>query len=85
MDLTQEFFARLLEHHWIARADRGRFRSFLLTAMKRLLGNAWAKEQTLKRGGGVRLVPLQLDTAETRYSREPAAAEALARQHRLQP
>ena len=73
-DLTQEFFARLLEHHWIARADRelGRFRSFLLTAMKRFLANEWAKAQTLKRGGGVRLVPLQLDAAETRYSREPA-------------
>ena len=73
-DFTQEFFARLLEHHWLARADRdrGRFRSFLLTAMKRFLANEWAKAKTLKRGGGVRLVPLQLDTAETRYSREPA-------------
>jgi RNA polymerase sigma-70 factor (ECF subfamily) len=73
-DLTQEFFARLLEHHWIARADRelGRFRSFLLTAMKRFLAKEWAKEQTLKRGGGVRPVPLRFDTAETRYCREPA-------------
>ena len=73
-DLTQEFFARLLEHHWIGRADRdrGRFRSFLLTAMKRFLANEWAKEQTLKRGGGMRPVPLRFDTAETRYGREPA-------------
>ncbi len=39
-DLTQEFFAQLLEHNWIAHADRhkGRFRSFLLMAVKRFLG-----------------------------------------------
>ncbi|MHB1037845.1 MAG: RNA polymerase sigma factor [Pirellulales bacterium] len=73
-DLTQEFFARLLEHNWIAHADRhkGRFRSFLLMAMKRFLAKEWDKVKTLKRGGQVRLVPLQWDTAETRYTREPA-------------
>jgi RNA polymerase sigma-70 factor (ECF subfamily) len=73
-DLTQEFFARLLEHNWIAHANRhkGRFRSFLLMAMKRFLSKEWDKVKTLKRGGQVRLVPLQLDTAETRYTREPA-------------
>ena len=73
-DLTQEFFARLLEHNWIARADRhkGRFRSFLLIAMKRFLAKEWDKAKTLKRGGHVRLVPLEFDTAETRYSHEPA-------------
>jgi len=73
-DLTQEFFVRLLDHNWIAHADRyrGRFRSFLLMAMKRFLAKEWDKGKTLKRGGQVRLVPLQLDTAETRYTREPA-------------
>jgi RNA polymerase sigma-70 factor (ECF subfamily) len=73
-DLTQEFFSRLLEHNWIARAyrHRGRFRSFLLMAMKRFLAKEWDKVKTLKRGGRARLVPLQLDTAETRYSQEPA-------------
>ena len=73
-DLTQEFFARLLEHNWIAHADRhkGRFRSFLLMAMKRFLAKEWDKVRTLKRGGQVRFVPLQLDTAETRYTRELA-------------
>ena len=72
-DLTQEFFARLLEHNWIAHADRhkGRFRSFLLIAMKRFLANEWDKVTTLKRGGQVRFVPFQSDTAETRYTREP--------------
>lgn len=73
-DLTQEFFARLLEHHWIAHADRhkGKFRSFLLMAMKRFLAKEWDRAKRLKRGGGVRLVPFQLDTAETRYCREPS-------------
>jgi RNA polymerase sigma-70 factor (ECF subfamily) len=73
-DLTQEFFARLLEHNWIAHADqhKGRFRSFLLMAMKRFLAKEWDKAKTLKRGRQVRFVPLQLDTAESRYTREPA-------------
>jgi len=72
-DLTQEFFAQLLEHHWVARADRhkGRFRSFLLMAMKRFLANEWDKVKAVKRGGRVRRVPLPLDAAETRYTREP--------------
>ncbi len=73
-DLTQEFFAHLLEHHWIARADRhkGRFRSFLLMAMNRFLANEWDKVKAVKRGGRVRRVSLPLDTAETRYTQEPA-------------
>ena len=75
-DLTQEFFARLLEKHWLARADRekGKFRSFLLMAMKRFLANEWDKAQAIKRGGHIRLVPFQFGTAETRYSQEPAGA-----------
>lgn len=73
-DLTQEFFARLLEHNWIARADqrKGRFRSFLLMVMKRFLAKEWERAKALKRGGAVRLVPLPLDTAESRYCKEPA-------------
>jgi len=72
-DLTQEFFSQLLEHHWVARADRhkGRFRSFLLMAMKRFLANEWDKVKTRKRGGRAQLVPLPLDAAETRYTQEP--------------
>ncbi|ODS64513.1 MULTISPECIES: sigma-70 family RNA polymerase sigma factor [unclassified Arenimonas] len=55
-DLTQEFFARLLERRWDARADpaRGRFRSFLLTALKRFLLDQRDAARTLKRGGGSR-------------------------------
>jgi len=73
-DLTQEFFARVLEHQWLARADqaKGRFRTFLLTAMERFLANEWDKVRALKRGGGQKNVPIQLDAAETRYGVEPA-------------
>ena len=73
-DLTQEFFARVLEHQWLGRADqaKGRFRTFLLTAMERFLANEWDKARRLKRGGGRACVSLQLDTAETRYGVEPA-------------
>lgn len=73
-DLTQEFFARLLERQWLARADRacGRFRTFLLVALERFLANEWDRARAQKRGGGVPTLPLQWDTAETRYGREPA-------------
>ena len=73
-DLTQEFFARLLEGQWLAQADRerGRFRSFLLTAMKHFLANEWHKARTQKRGGGHFIVSLNDDSAETRFLREPA-------------
>jgi RNA polymerase sigma-70 factor (ECF subfamily) len=73
-DLTQEFFARFLEHRWVGDADRekGRFRTFLLSAMNHFLANEWDKARAQKRGGGVPLLPLEIDTAETRYVREPA-------------
>ena len=73
-DLTQEFFARFLEQQWVGNADRakGRFRTFLLSAMNHFLANEWDKARAQKRGGGVPLLPLQFDAAETRYVREPA-------------
>jgi RNA polymerase sigma factor (sigma-70 family) len=73
-DLTQEFFARLLKGNWVERADqqRGKFRSFLLTAMSRFLSDEWDKARAQKRGGGAVTVPIQLDTAETRYGLDPA-------------
>jgi RNA polymerase sigma factor (sigma-70 family) len=73
-DLTQEFFARLLESQWLAEVDPGlgRFRSFLLASLKHFLANERAKARTLKRGGGVPHVPFQLDTGEERFRHEPA-------------
>jgi RNA polymerase sigma-70 factor (ECF subfamily) len=73
-DLTQEFFARLLEGNWVAEADRqrGRFRSFLLSAMKHFMANQWNKAQAQKRGGGQPILSLDEDFAEHRYRLEPA-------------
>ena len=73
-DLTQAFFARLLERNWVGQADqqKGRFRSFLLSAMNHFLADEWDKARAQKRGGGILPVPLQFDTAETRYGHEPA-------------
>ncbi|MEZ6059217.1 MAG: sigma-70 family RNA polymerase sigma factor [Planctomycetaceae bacterium] len=69
-DLTQAFFEQLLEKATISSADpeRGRFRSFLLTACKRFLINEWQKARAEKRGGGQRPLSLDFDSAESRYS-----------------
>ncbi len=73
-DLTQEFFARLLEQNHFAVADpeRGRFRAFLLTALKHFLTNEWDKTQAIKRGGGRVPLSLDFDSGESRLSLEPA-------------
>ncbi len=72
-DLTQAFFAWLLERDWLANVDqqRGRFRSFLLTSMSGFVANQWHKSRTQKRGGG-RVISLPLGTADERYQWEPA-------------
>jgi len=62
-DLTQEFFARLIEKNYSAQADRerGRFRSFLLAAVKHFLGMETRRKQAQKRGGGVTRVTLDFE------------------------
>ena len=86
-DLTQGFFAHLIESRGHARADpeKGRFRAFLLTALKNFIADARDREHALKRGGGMRLENLD-DKTEARmvqvvkwqadevYDREWAAA-----------
>jgi DNA-directed RNA polymerase specialized sigma24 family protein len=73
-DLTQEFFSRLLEKDWLAGVSqaKGRFRSFLLAAMNHFMANEYDKATAKKRGGGCRVVSLDVETAETRYRIEPA-------------
>jgi RNA polymerase sigma-70 factor (ECF subfamily) len=68
-DLTQEFFARLLEKGAIGLADpsRGRFRAFLLTACKRFLVNQWHKARAVKRGGGQIPLSLDFESGESKY------------------
>ena len=73
-DLTQAFFSHLLEKRTIARADRtrGRFRAFLLTALKHFLRNEWERARAEKRGGGSPTLSLDFDSGESRYQIEPA-------------
>ncbi len=72
-DLTQEFFARLLEKNYLQgiEVDKGKFRSFLLTALKRFLANEWDRANRLKRGGGHQIISLDAEDTENRYRLEP--------------
>lgn len=76
-DLTQSFFARILETGGFATADRsrGRFRSYLLGAMKHFLANEWHRDNTQKRGGRIRFVEIDAPEIEGRYSDVPAQSE----------
>src|SRR5262245_58850961 len=71
-DLTQSFFAHLIEHKIYAQVDRqkGRFRWFLLASAKNFLVNASNRERTQKRGGGQSFLPLdeqRIDEAESLF------------------
>jgi RNA polymerase sigma factor (sigma-70 family) len=81
-DLTQDFFVRLQERDYLQQADRqrGRFRSFLLTAFNHFLANERERANARKRGGGRKPLPLDFQSGESRFQREPshdATAEAL--------
>ncbi len=73
-DLTQSFFARLLEKDFLAAVDRGKgkFRSFLLASCNHFLANEHDRARARKRGGGRRLLSLNAADAEGRYLAEPA-------------
>jgi RNA polymerase sigma factor (sigma-70 family) len=73
-DSTQAFFIRMLASDRIARArpERGRFRSFLLTALRNFLTNEWERASAEKRGGGNNPLPLEFGTAAERFAQEPA-------------
>lgn len=72
-EYTQAFFARLLEKHDLRLADpkRGKFRSFLLAALKHFLANERDRAQAKKRGGGRKVLSLDFETAESQYALEP--------------
>jgi DNA-directed RNA polymerase specialized sigma24 family protein len=74
-DLTQSFFAHLIEHEIYARADRakGKFRSFLLTSLKNFLADSYSHAHAAKRGGAHDFLPLDEGRAE--------AAESLFQTH----
>jgi len=70
---TQAFFARLLEKDGLRLADpkQGKFRSFLLTALKHFLANVSDRARAQKRGGGRKILSLDAENAEGKYALEP--------------
>lgn len=72
-DLSQAFFARMLEHGTLleARRERGRFRSFLLASVTHFLANEWDRSQTRKRGGEYTTLSFDFQSGEETYHREP--------------
>jgi len=74
-DLTQAFFAELLEKNYVGSAtpERGRFRAFLLTAFKHFLSKQWEKAKAQKRGGGRAPIPLDFESADSSLRIEPAS------------
>jgi RNA polymerase sigma factor (sigma-70 family) len=77
-DLTQEFFARLLDSNSLERVgpEKGRFRTFLLSSLSHFLSNDWRDSQRLKRGGGHDIISWDGLDAEDRFRHEPADAAA---------
>jgi RNA polymerase sigma factor (sigma-70 family) len=75
-DLTQEFFMRVVEGRYLDRADpqKGRFRSFILTSLKFFVADEEDRRRAQKRGGGT-ILPLEFQSGEERYQREPVHNE----------
>ena len=88
-DLVQAFFARLLEKNYLANLDseKGKFRAFLLAALKHFLANEWDKARAQKRGGGAANLSLDWQTADTKFqvaaSAEPSPDKAFDREWAL--
>lgn len=69
-DVTQGFFAHLLASDFMDRPDpaRGRFRSYLIGALKQFVGHQRERESALKRGGGIAFVAFEQGTAEEEFA-----------------
>ena len=81
-DLTQGFFARLLQNEWLKVADKekGRFRTFLVMTLKRYMVNEWRKETAAKRGGQQEVLQLDEDFIE-QYKIDDLSPDALFDRH----
>ena len=73
-DFTQAFFAQLLDKKYLRSVQPrpGKFRSFMLTALKHFVANQYKYEKAKKRGGGRNIFSLNYEQAEDRYALEPA-------------
>lgn len=76
-DLTQAFFARVVEKGGFGSVEpgRGRFRSYLLGAMKHFLANEWHRGRAAKRGGRIRFIEWDALSPEARYAATPKHSE----------
>ena len=85
-DLTQAFFAQLLEKNYVAQADpeRGKFRTFLLSSLCHFLSNEWDKSQAKKRGGDRLHFSLNFDDGERRLTQDPATNMTAERDYERQ-
>jgi len=74
-DLTQEFFLLLLKKRWLDEADRekGRLRTFLVTALKHFMAKEWRRGSSQRRGGAYAHVSIDTAFAESRYAADPGA------------
>jgi RNA polymerase sigma-70 factor (ECF subfamily) len=72
-DLTQAFFARLLERNYLEglSGEKGKFRAFLLGSLKHFLTNDWLRANRQKRGGGATVLSLDWQDADSRYQVDP--------------
>jgi len=86
-DLTQAFFARFLEKNYLEglSSEKGKFRAFLLAALKHFLANEWDRAARRKRGGGANLLSLDWQDGETRYQVGPVLQGRDARGVALSP
>ncbi len=85
-DMVQQFFVRLIETRFIdaAQPAAGRFRSFLLHAMKQFLIDQRRRETALKRGGGAVSVGIDLERAESRYTGAVAGLRSAEQEYERQ-
>jgi RNA polymerase sigma-70 factor (ECF subfamily) len=69
-DLTQDFFCRLLEKHWLdaAAREKGKLRTFLIVALKNFMSKQWRRASAQRRGGGQEHAPFDTAFAESRYA-----------------
>ena len=74
-DYIQSFFVHMLEKHYLRRIEpnRGKFRSFLLIALKRFVADQHDLAQAFKRGGGHKKISIDIGFAEDKYALEPVS------------
>ena len=74
--MVQDFFVAFIEKDFLNSVDpeKGKFRSFLLVALKNFMANEWDKKRALKRGAAYQFVSLDAEMAEVRYKHEPHQA-----------